>query len=1154
MSRQQIIEEGLVDELVERVTRRLADRGSDRHAPPWSPKQEVQIGVLRPRWVVNTETGEGGGAEDEEHSEPSETLSTPDVIGLDFVVKPDNEDHPLHLTIDVAFAVYCPEYPTFTEATQMFQPTDPTSEETKGRGRRRSMPLQHAWRRKEVEVTRLELKLPGNGSSIELDGALTAASGEVIAEHYREKSSARPFTSSFTVPLSALTDDVTYRAAIAANEDRSWSPEYPHVRLTAFAEPLPDETWLVSVSLTNQTVTGARSPQDLGVYDARLAVGILSGGTIQQQRLTLSPEDYRYEDAAQVHGQGRGCVAIWDNTTLRTETLPLFRQKRMIPRSDHVPPLRWQDSASDKEFSILDEIRGAMSDFADEWQQWLDNLAHPEVIEESRQGLDDFKDEIEAFDLGLTALRGDPRLGRAFLLANQTFSNANAAKPYDSWRLFQLVYIVSHLSALAAREDPQTFGDALETVDVLWFPTGGGKTEAYLGLILVAAFFDRLRGKHAGVTAWLKFPLRMLSVQQLARVLRILTVAEEVRLSELEGLGAPFELGYLVGKDNTPNQLQWEHRWWPGLAAAHQDVQTESKRFDEHRLVGQCPYCLAKGEAIGLEVDASGYRLRHVCRECESHLPLHMTDDEVFRYQPTVVVSTIDKVARFADLGEFTSFNHGPTKECRKHGYFTFGDCPVRREKDESLKCDVDPASYSPIDWHDPVPALTIQDELHLVREELGVFAAHFEGLIAELQVAGPSKLPTKVLAATATIEQFHDQLRQVYGRTPRRFPSPGYTRDKSFYIDTLDETRRVFMGIMPTGSGVSKVEASARVLETLLRTVHSMQNTLPDCQQVIYERTGIQITQQEAREILFNYEVALGFVNSKNAGAQISDWLSQLSASLEAVGEDRVVKRILTGDVDVPELAEAIDLVEDASLNHPRSERLRAIIGTSVVSHGVDLERLNLMTMVGLPSTTADYIQATSRSGRTHVGLVVTVYDNFQRREASSFSHFISAHDMLDVLVEPVPVNRYAHRAVHRTLPSVVSSLLWDLARGFQGHPQHAPPKEGIAYQRLFSPWWNAQAATLLPILEQRIAASYRSRVPGVNPPALENSIAAEARARWTGIEKLQMEQGNGDRLTDLFRVSVMTSLRDVDTAVEFGSGASGKTIYSAMFPDRSA
>src|SRR5207302_4565969 len=140
---------------------------------------------------------------------------------------------------------------------------------------------------------------------------------------------------------------------------------------------------------------------------------------------------------------------------------------------------------------------------------------------------------------------------------------------FDSWHLFQIVFIVSQLPALAIREGivagewptgiARSWDDVLNWADVLWFPTGGGKTEAYLGLISCAALYDRLRGKSFGVTAWLRFPLRMLSVQQLQRAAVVLWETEQERRSMLGDASAnsePISLGYFVGRSSTPNQLR----------------------------------------------------------------------------------------------------------------------------------------------------------------------------------------------------------------------------------------------------------------------------------------------------------------------------------------------------------------------------------------------------------------------------------------------------------------------------------------------------------------------------------------------------------------------------------------------------------------------
>ena len=191
---------------------------------------------------------------------------------------------------------------------------------------------------------------------------------------------------------------------------------------------------------------------------------------------------------------------------------------------------------------------------------------------------------------------------------------------------------------------------------MLWFPTGGGKTEAYLGLIVTAIFYDRFRGKDRGVTAWLKFPLRMLSVQQWAGYFGYSSKRSEFDYLNLMEKGTRSNSGYLVEGGNTPNSLRWSDRWWPGFDEAVKELSEKPGALDSHRLVAQCPLCGAK-KAISIVVDEAQCRLLHVCQACDETLPLHITDEEIYRYQPTVIVSTVDKITGFSYYGEFSSFN-----------------------------------------------------------------------------------------------------------------------------------------------------------------------------------------------------------------------------------------------------------------------------------------------------------------------------------------------------------------------------------------------------------------------------------------------------------------------------------------------------------------
>jgi len=1103
---------------------------------------------------VQPEQSEDAAAEDAQEEAASARLATsnePVALGLDFTVESDTSSE-IEFSATIQFAIYQPLLPTFEEIgnhvreqTDMLSGgTGSASSSVSAAGPTR-IPVPHAWQRTDVVLEDLVLKvrLDGSHAGDELQAQIQSVVTGLIQDHFARADAARPFVQARTVAVSALDTAETWRDAINERIDRDWNPLHvPLVpRIEAFAERLPEGRFLVSVSLVNDTLVTPGAFQDHTMYDCRIEVRLISGSLVRQ-RFNLAPDDYRYFAEAEVVGHGRNCVAVESEGGLRSDTLPRYVQRVIQPRQDHIPELDWPALATEPA-SVLLAVEQAMTEYLREWDEFLSaNSSNAEVHAASTLERDAFSDELKRYALGRSLVTAgdpdcDPHLERAFRLANRSFAEANAGRDYRSWRLFQLVYIVSQLPALAARTHPEDvrFTSELDYADVLWFPTGGGKTEAYLGLIVTAAFYDRLRGKSRGVTAWLKFPLRMLSVQQLARVLRILVNADEIRQKEIDEPGAPFELGYLVGSGNTPNTLLYQDRWWPGIDNADQLDEGERKR---RRLIATCPFCGSK-DGVALMPNQTEVRLLHECGDCGRTLPIYMSDDEVYRYQPTVIVSTIDKITGYAHFGDFTSFTHGPTKECPDHGYFSFGKCLAGNG------CSRSPREMRSVEhWVDPVPSLVVQDELHLVREELGTFDAHMEGLITELQAGGPSGAPSKILAATATIEQYEDQLQQVYGRHPRRFPSPGFERTRSFYTTEVPDVRRVFLGVMPTGGGMSKVEASSLVQTHLARAVAHLQDNLDVARAVISERSNLTITDSDVVNLLFNYESSLSYVNNRGHGAMIADDLRALSRLLEHTTGDPLQFQVLTGDVPIAELAAAIDRIEDATLTAPRGSRLRALVGTSVVSHGVDLSRLNVMVMCGMPSTIADYIQATSRSGRTHVGLVVSVSDHFARREASFFVHFDSTHRFLERTVEPVPVNKYARHAVDRTLPAIVMALLWDLAR----NPGNNGPAEGIRLTRHFQRWWNSRAADLEPVLRERLGRAYRTLVSGIGDPGLEQQLVDRALDRWDNVERPQVSMFDADKTKELFRERVLSSLRDVDEAVEFGAMPTSQRVYESL------
>jgi hypothetical protein len=1145
-------EQVIVHHLLREMALTMTDRGGEKHVFPWAPDQEVRVGVLGPLFkravpIVDADAGdhgevdidEDGGVSDPSTVEQSLLAAAPPienrgVIGVDFVIA--GTGSMVNFSIDLEYAIYQPLLPEFSEISrEAKRQADAASGDPKKRPR---VPVRPGWQRDNRRVA-VAFSVPVGSEETEFSSISGFPGGDpfeedardAVVQHFLDPLALFKLENNQTVAVAdAMGTPEHFSHAIQNRRDLNWSPTWPIPRLEITTLSIGMGTVAVSVSIRNAREAESPRPQDIAIYDARLAVTVDGGWSITPQRLRLVDDDIRYAEVATVLGRGRGCVAVSGETSesIVAETLPVYVQHVMNPLT-HAADLRFS-SLSKEYLSTLDLIAAEMRTFHRSWDSTGDGTVDGRSqLEELRRR---FELEVERFELGRDLLQSDPRLDKAFRFANLAFAGSRGSDA--SWRLFQLVFIVTELGALEGREDTESerLRTELNSVDVLWFPTGGGKTEAYLGLILVALYFDRLRSKERGTTAWLLFPLRMLSVQQLARVSEIVYHAERVRDTNDLG-GDPFSLGYLVGAGNTPNRLRFDdaNSWWRGIEWFSQLEQAER---DSRRLVGACPRC-SSPDSVGLDADVVQQRLRHICRACGFELPIYPSDEEVTRFQPSIIVSTVDKLTAFSRNGELTSLHHGPRMRCSDHGWYTHGGCRV-------AGCRVDKSTHVlPTGFKDPVPSLWIQDELHLVREELGVFAGHYHTLLAEL-AKGAGLLPSKVIAATATIEQYEDQLRQVYGREPRLFPIGGPSLKLSFYTEQISDIRRIFLGVMPSGGGTAKVDLAADTTRFLIERVHYLLDDPSEMIAALAEQ-GIIADSAEVQRDLFNYELALAYVNSKAHGVAILDDVLRLSQDLMDRGSDRILAHYVMGETSLSELASVVARIQTASISDPRVDRIRALVGTAVISHGVDLDRLNFEVLAGMPATYAEYIQSTSRAGRSHVGLVVSTFDRNNRRETSMFQSFMSTHSALERMVAPVPVNRYATRAVERTLPGIVCALLWDETR----NPAW-PETGGISMTRYFEKWWNANAANLMPVLQDRIEGAYRCPVPDSTRAVDEQKLVDDALNRWEQVERQRMQQWQDSYMVNLFTRSAMTSLRDVETPVEFSGGNRAQRIIERI------
>lgn len=916
-------------------------------------------------------------------------------------------------------------------------------------------------------------------------------------------------------------------------------PPLPEVKMLVGVMEDPRGGWRINLTLANTAqLVRRRDRAQQCLYDARF-VATIDTGTFRNLGYRLSERDWRTDP--QVFAHGRFCVGdvSEDRRTVATNTWPVYRDCVFESRPEAQPTFQ---QLIDDPIGTLDGIATMMRTFATDWEAYA---ASAPLDAEQRAACDrdlvTFSDEADRFARGVDLLRRDQRLLDAFVGANRAFlvlNTPNALHPdpavtagvprITSWRLFQIVFIVLGLAALAAREhDDAALQAELGIADVLWFPTGGGKSEAFLGLVAVALFFDRLRGKSIGVSALIRFPLRMLSVQQLDRVLRLLAACEHVRTNDLGSTGSPFELGYFVGRFNTPNRLTDanDDRWG--------DITRMARWSEEERrrnvVITTCPFC--SSTEVELVADRDDVRLHHRCTSCTARIPVVISDDEVFRTMPSVIVATVDKAAAIAFQPHFSHLTHGPAFSCPKHGYVTFPGGPASARRCLARRyCDLDPASWDPVHAYDPAPALVVQDELHLIAEDLGTLAAHYETLFAHLCRKGSGRAP-KIIAATATISDYENQVRQLYALEPRRFPSEGYREGETFYAARRDLTRRLFVGVLPSRLdtaqfGIAAGQAWREELDRLRAT--------PAAQIATYLGLQGHRSDAEVAELLFRYELQLFYANRKNDAERTHEQMRRTGER----GPSFFEAELLTGNTPLAEISAAIRRVDGENLtdNPDPASRLAVVAGTSLVSHGVDLARLNVLHVAGMPGTNAYYIQATARAGRTDVGVVFTAYSRSFARDRAAFHFFEPHHEYANQLVEAVSLNRFAVNGPRKTATGVLAALLLNgFARDTTLNPATGNVIPNFMLSDTFRDWLRAQHANFDAVIEAEVLEAY-----GLSATVLDPVVASyfEVAVRDRLFEEVvQLRNPMAGTIQRCFLNKPPSSFRDIDEPVEFGA-----------------
>lgn len=749
----------------------------------------------------------------------------------------------------------------------------------------------------------------------------------------------------------------------------------------------------VAVVVVNDSVE--KQAVDSNMYEVSLELTV---GEMTPFVLDSLPDSFRYD--RRVHAYGiNGGVEV-DGGVLRT--VDVAAQDRLRPQYwdetiGPLPDLRFATLAADPLPSLRALVDALRRWGEREWSQarlderqrehgWTTEMRAEADGEAAR-----FAAEIRRCQDGLGLLATDNGALTAFKLANEAFVHSGAGR-YESWRPFQLGFL---LAALPSLVDPT--GAQRRVVDTLWFATGGGKTETYLGVVVFTCLYDRMRGKAHGISCWSRFPLRMLSLQQTQRFADALAGAELAR--RRAGIeGEPFALGFFVGAGGTPNRVRDD----AGPEAANATDKDMPRR---NRVLLRCPFC--RDPNLEMRFDRRHWLLLHCCTntDCpwpEEGLPFRVVDEEIYRLLPSVIVGTLDKAASVAMQAAMRGLYAAPIGTCKGDGHgFTYAP------RSKTAGCLVSECKQGPGPLPQAkelfAPTVRIQDELHLLRGGLGAIDAHYETLLDHLQQATGSPVP-KNIASSATLAGYEGQVAALYHREGTVFPLPGPAEGVSFWTNDQPLLARRFVGLAPRG--VTLEFANDRLAESLQRAVRRLQS---DPAGVCAE---LNVDPSLAEFLVDMYGTHVVYGNTvRDVEAAVRSFETQPGVTPLNVAK-------LTGGTLLEEVSEVLK-----RLDTPEStfeQRLHIICASSMMSHGVDIDRFNVITILGVPLTTAEFIQTTARIGRRYPGFVLVLHRMGVERDASVFRTFDIYVRQGDRFIEPIAITRKSRRVLRHTFPGI--------------------------------------------------------------------------------------------------------------------------------------
>lgn len=602
-----------------------------------------------------------------------------------------------------------------------------------------------------------------------------------------------------------------------------------------------------------------------------------------------------------------------------------------------------------------------------------------------------------------------------------------------SWRPFQLAFVLMSIPSLANPLHNDRTGSIESYADLLWFPTGGGKTEAYLGVAAFAMAIRRLQGNlggldsSRGLSVIMRYTLRLLTLQQFQRASTLICAMEVLRRENIEKWGQhPFTIGLWVGQKSTPNSTEESHK------AIEDERNGKRTGTSTPAQLTSCPWC-------GCEINAGRdiYVLRDIERtviycgdkfsKCEFGkvkskdfgLPVQVVDDEIYRRPPSLLIATVDKFAMMAWKGQTRTLFGKATNECNRHGLlWSDSDCSGAHRKKNAL-----PATQTKSILPIRPPDLIIQDEFHLISGPLGTMVGLYEASIDDLcsWTVDNQSIKPKIIASTATVRKASEQVNNVFLRKVLVFPPHGLdVKDNYFSIQRpIDEKPgRKYIGICAPGS--SRPAVLIRLYVALLTA-----------SQALYEKFGESADPYMTLVGYFNSLRELGGmrrlaeddVQTRSYRVQMSNisrpGLSQRSVRII----DELTSRV--SSKDIPRKLDQLEVKYKKQWERGETRSIDLVLATNMLSVGIDINRLGLMVVNGQPKSSAEYIQATSRVGRSFPGLVCTVLTWSRPRDLSHYETFEHYHATFYKHVEAQSVTPFAPRALDRGLTGALVSLI---------------------------------------------------------------------------------------------------------------------------------